>query len=127
MDLSIPERLEKHRTVLAWLRHQTAVTERAIRDLEQQEEDERRRWEAARRERSWTVTASRAVEGHPVLHRGNCGLARHGFGDLLDTDGVMAAVEEHPDLEMCEVCAPWGSLGVDKPPARPAPGEADFP
>ncbi|WP_309050490.1 hypothetical protein [Streptomyces sp.] len=91
-----------------------------IRELEHQAEDEQRRRETARRERSWTVTASRAAEGHPVLHRGNRGLARHGYGDLLDAYGVRAAVEEYPDLEMCEVCRPVTALAPTNHP--PAPG-----
>lgn len=98
-----------------------------IRELEHQAEDEQRRRETARRERSWTVTASRAAEGHPVLHRGNRGLARHGYGDLLDAYGVRAAVEEYPDLEICQVCSPWHSLGTDQPPTRPRPDTIEFP
>ena len=56
-----------------------------------------------------------------MLHRDNCGLAGHGVGDLLDAEGVRAAVEEYPDLETCQVCRPWGSLGIDQPPTRPGP------
>ncbi|MFE0733939.1 hypothetical protein [Streptomyces sp. NPDC058855] len=74
VELEIAGRLEQHRTVVAWLRRALTQEERTIRELERQAEDERRRWEAARRERSWTVTASRATEGHPQLHQGNCGL-----------------------------------------------------
>ncbi|MFE4306651.1 hypothetical protein ACFQ9H_31250 [Streptomyces sp. NPDC056517] len=61
-----------------------------------------------------------------MLHRGNCALrARYGAGDLLDLDGVRRAVEEYPDLEMCEVvCAPWGNLGIDRPTL---PAEVEFP
>jgi hypothetical protein len=127
VELEIAGRLEQHRTVATWLRWALAQEERTIRELEQRAEDERRRRETARRERSWTVTASRAAEGHPVLHRGNCGLARPGFGDLLDAEGVRAAVEEYPDLEMCQICRPWHSLGIDQPPTSTGPDEIDFP
>ncbi|MFJ5076616.1 hypothetical protein ACIP8Z_18690 [Streptomyces sp. NPDC088553] len=129
MGMPIARRLEKKRTLLEWLRYQAAVTEREIRELESQDAEEKRRREVARRERAWVVSAPRSTEGHPVLHRRNCGLrARCGAGELLDLDGVMGAVEEHPDLRMCDVCAPWGSLGIDKPTDRPArPAEPEFP
>lgn len=121
MGMPIAKRLEKKRTLLEWLRYQAAVTEREIHELEWQDAEEKRRREIARRERAWVVSAPRSTEGHPVLHRGSCGLrARYGAGELLDLDGVMGAVEEYPDLEMCEVCAPWGSLGIDKSVGRPA-------
>ncbi|WP_241847571.1 DUF6233 domain-containing protein [Streptomyces sp. CB02009] len=129
MGMPIARRLEKKRTLLEWLRYQAAVTEREIHELESQDAEEKRRREVARRERAWVVSAPRSTEGHPVLHRGNCGLrARYGAGELLDLAGVVGAVEEYPDLEMCEVCAPWGSLGIDKPADRPMrTAEAEFP
>ncbi|MFD3662577.1 DUF6233 domain-containing protein [Streptomyces sp. NPDC058659] len=75
------------------------------------------------------VSAARAPEGHPMLHRGNCGLrAKYGAGELLDVDGAMGAAEEYPDMEMCDVCAPWGSLGIDKSADRPTrPAEVECP
>ncbi|MGW0121709.1 DUF6233 domain-containing protein [Streptomyces sp. NPDC003327] len=120
------ERLEKQRTLLEWLRYQVTVTERAVRELERQEAEERRRLEVARRETRWVISEPRAAEGHPVLHRGSCELRAHyGIGDLLDREGVIAAAERYPDLELCQVCAPWGSLGIPKPPATPDRGCAD--
>ncbi|MFF9425587.1 DUF6233 domain-containing protein [Streptomyces sp. NPDC014746] len=115
--------------MLKWLRWQGSVTEREIRDLEHQDAEEQRRREVAHRELRWTLSEARAVEGHPVLHRGNCSLAaQYGGAQLLDRDGVVAAAEMHPDLEMCGVCAPWGSLGIDKPAGPPArPGAVEFP
>ncbi|MDV5142883.1 hypothetical protein R1T08_00710 [Streptomyces sp. SBC-4] len=38
------------------------------------------------------------------------------MSELLDVEGVLAAVEEYPDLEMCDVCAPWGTSAS---PSRP--------
>lgn len=127
--MEIAERLEKKRTLLEWLRYQAAVTQRDIRELEKQEAEEKRRREVARLEMGWVIQASRAIEGHPMLHRGNCSLgARHGVSELLDVDGVLAAAEEYPDLEMCDVCSPWGSLGITKPTGQPAqPAEVEFP
>ncbi|MEU3430527.1 DUF6233 domain-containing protein [Streptomyces gardneri] len=129
MEMPIAVRLEKKRTLLEWLRWQVTVTARDIRDLERQEVEERRRREIAHRELRWTVSESRAVEGHPVLHPGHCSLAaQYGGAQLLDRDGVIAAAETHPDLEMCDVCAPWGSLDIDKPAGRPLAGrEGEFP
>ncbi|MGW7368006.1 DUF6233 domain-containing protein [Streptomyces sp. NPDC054841] len=49
-----------------------------------------------------------------MLHRGNCGLYKVQLG-YLDKEHVMIALQEFPGLEMCEICAPWGSLGIDKP------------
>ncbi|MFB7359605.1 DUF6233 domain-containing protein [Streptomyces gardneri] len=129
MEMPIPVRLDMKRAVLTWLRWQVAVTEREIRALERQDAEERRRREVAHRELRWTMSEPRAVEGHPVLHRGNCSLAaQYGGAQLLDREGVIAAAEMHPDLELCDVCAPWGSLGIDKPTGGRAPGPGvEFP
>ncbi|MFE5709643.1 DUF6233 domain-containing protein [Streptomyces sp. NPDC056501] len=116
----IAERLEKHRAVRDRLRWKLSETEQTIQELARQEAEDRRRREVARREMGWVLQESRAPEGHPILHRGGCTLrARHGVSPLLDRDGVLAAAEEYPNLEMCDICAPWGSLGITKPAARP--------
>ncbi|MFE5301851.1 hypothetical protein [Streptomyces sp. NPDC056632] len=56
-----------------------------------------------------------------MLHRGNCPDAKSVAG-LLSVDEVRIAFEEFPEMEMHEMCAPWGSLGIDKPPARKGGG-----
>lgn len=112
--LSISERLDKQRTLLEWLRYQVGQTERTIRELEAEEAEERRRREVARRESSWKIQPSRAEKGHPVLHRGACSLYTESFG-FVNRDEVAIAFREFPDMEMCTVCNPWGSLGVPKP------------
>jgi DNA-binding transcriptional MocR family regulator len=120
--LSTSERLEKQRTLRDWLAYQLAQAERAIRALEAEEAEEKRRREVARREMSWKVVPSRAVEGYPSLHRGNCPNAKN-MPSLLSRDEVKTAFEQFPELEMCDLCAPWGSLGIDKPtPRRPGGG-----
>ncbi|MFB7937874.1 DUF6233 domain-containing protein [Streptomyces sp. NPDC056049] len=129
MGLPIAERLEKQRTLLEWLRYQVTLTERTIRDLEREEAEEKRRRDQARRETRWKLQPARAVQGHPMLHRGNCGQYPRD-GGLLDRDEVTIAVEEFPGLEMCGICAPWGSLGIDKPAGPPADTgkhEVEFP
>ncbi|MBT2439781.1 hypothetical protein J7E93_06525 [Streptomyces sp. ISL-36] len=119
--LSISERLEKQRAVLQWLEYQTAQTAKTIRELEAQEREEQRRREVARRELGWKIQPSRAEEGQPMLHRGNCGQYQEQFG-LLRRDEVVIAFQEFPAMEMCDICAPWGSLGIDKPAPRRLPG-----
>ncbi|MFE5301852.1 hypothetical protein [Streptomyces sp. NPDC056632] len=52
--MPIADRLEKQETLRDWLRWQLDQTERTIRDLRAQQEEERRR-EVARREFSWRV------------------------------------------------------------------------
>ncbi|MEV8529394.1 DUF6233 domain-containing protein [Streptomyces sp. NPDC052000] len=80
------------------------------------------------RESRWAIQAPRADQGHPMLHRGGCSLGtQRGAGELLDRDGVASATERYPDLEMCDVCAPWGSLGISKPRPRPAATDIDDP
>ncbi|MET7760143.1 hypothetical protein ABZT27_36460 [Streptomyces sp. NPDC005389] len=129
MGMAIADRLAKKRTLLEWLRYQTAVTEREIRALEHEAEEDARRRDVARREQAWVVSAPRTPEGHPVLHRGNCALrATYGAGELLDITSVMGAVEEYPGLEMCDMCAPWGSLGLGRPRGTPErPAGVEFP
>ncbi|MFE0654723.1 DUF6233 domain-containing protein [Streptomyces sp. NPDC059534] len=118
MEMPIGERLEKLHTLRDWLEWQLGQTKQTIRTLEQQQAEEQRLREVARRESSWKVLPSRAVEGHPTLHRGNCPDAKN-MPSLLSKEEVRLAFEEFPELEMHERCAPWGSLGIDKPPARP--------
>ncbi|MET9436931.1 DUF6233 domain-containing protein [Streptomyces sp. NPDC006551] len=121
MEMSIPERLEKQRAVLQWLEYQAAQTKRTIRELEAQEREEKRRREVARAEMMWKVLPSRAAEGQPMLHRGGCHVDPRQTG-LLSRDEVVVAFQEFPALELCEICAPWGSLGIDKPAPRRLPG-----
>ncbi|MFF3775610.1 DUF6233 domain-containing protein [Streptomyces sp. NPDC002232] len=121
MEMPIADRLVKQETLRAWLQWQLDQTERTIRDLRAQQEEEQRRQEVARRELSWKVLPSRAAEGHPTLHRGNCPDAKR-MPSLLTKEEVVIAFEEFPEMEMHQTCAPWGSLGIDKPPVRPARG-----
>ena len=80
VGMPIAERLAKQRIQLEWLRYQVNATERTIRELQAQEAEEKRRREQARREMSWKLQPARAVEGHPVLHRGACEIYPNDFG-----------------------------------------------
>ncbi|MFD7980253.1 DUF6233 domain-containing protein [Streptomyces sp. NPDC059071] len=127
--MEIAERLEKQRTLLSWLEYQAAQTRETIRRLEREEAEERRRREQARREVRWKVEPSRAEHGQPTLHRGHCGQYERG-GGLLDRDEVIVFCEQFPDARLCDICKPWGSLGIDKPraqDARPAGAAMEFP
>jgi hypothetical protein len=122
--MSISERLEKQRTVLTWLEYQAAQTRKAIRQLEAEEKEEERRRAVARAEMSWKVLPSRAVEGQPMLHRGNCRVDPRQTG-LLSSDEVFVALREFPAMEMCEICNVFSSLsqfGIEKPRPRRLPG-----
>ncbi|MFB7373991.1 DUF6233 domain-containing protein [Streptomyces sp. NPDC056222] len=126
MKMSIPERLEKQRVLLSWLEYQVHTTRETIRRLEKEQVEEERRREVAHREMRWKLQPARAVEGRPMLHRGNCGQYNRG-GGLLDRDEVKVAVQQFPGLEWCDICKPWGSLDIDRPPAVTAgpPAEGD--
>lgn len=122
--LSISERIEKQRTVLTWLEYQAAQTRKAIRELEAEEKEEERRRAVARAEMSWKVLPSRAVEGQPMLHRGNCHVDPRQTG-LLSAQEVFVAFREFPAMEMCEICNVVSSLaqfGIEKPAPRKLPG-----
>ncbi|MFC9797255.1 DUF6233 domain-containing protein [Streptomyces sp. NPDC127584] len=123
MGMPIADRLEKQETLREWLCWQLSQTERTIRELKAQQTEELQRQEAARRELSWKVLPSRAPEGHPTLHRGNCPDAAR-MPSLLNRDEARMAFDQFPELDMHNVCAPWGSLGIDKPPARPGRSRA---
>ncbi|MER7953822.1 DUF6233 domain-containing protein [Streptomyces sp. NPDC096030] len=123
-SLSISERLEKKRTLHAWLRWQTEQTAKEIRQLEAEEAEEKRRRKVAHAEMRWKILPSRAAEGQPMLHRGNCRIDDRQTG-LLDQTELITALREFPDVEMCEICNVWGSLaqfGIEKPRPRKAPG-----
>lgn len=122
--LSISQRLEKKRTLLDWLQWQVGQTQREIRELEAAEKEEKRRRDVAHAEMRWKIMPSRAAEGQPMLHRGNCRIDPRQTG-LLDRDEVLIALREFPAIDMCEICNAISSLsqfGIEKPPARKAPG-----
>lgn len=111
-----------HEGLRDWLRYQLRQTEHTLAQLQQEEAEDRRRLERERIETSWKLQPGRADAMEPMLHRGDCGLYRTQIG-YLDKEHVTVALEEFPDLQMCEICTPWGSLGLDDPPARGRSGQ----
>ncbi|MEU2434509.1 DUF6233 domain-containing protein [Streptomyces sp. NPDC007861] len=116
MGLSPEERLEKHRTLRDWLVYQLRQEERIVKALEKELDEQRRRQEVARIEMSWKLQPNRAQPEQPMLHRGNCGLHKTAAGYINKAEAFIA-IEEFPQLEMCHICAPWGSLGIERPGA----------
>lgn len=113
-DLTPAERLEKQRTLRDWLAFQLRQAEQAIEQLEREIAEDQRRREVARVEQSWKLQPGRGDKMQPMLHRGNCGLYKTELG-YLDKAHVIIAIEEFPQLEMCDICKPWGLLGIPKP------------
>ncbi|MFE7412921.1 DUF6233 domain-containing protein [Streptomyces laurentii] len=121
------DRIEKHRAVLSWLEYQVAQTRATIERLEHEQAEQARRHAQAVRETRWKVEPSRAERGRPTLHRGDCGQYERG-GGLLDRQDVQTLLGEFPGTRMCDICRPWGSLGIDKPPAQAnRPDDVEFP
>lgn len=71
-DLNPHERLEKHKTVRAWLVYQLQQTEKEITKLEEQAIKWEQMQEASYRERRFTIEPARTEEGLDCIHRGNC-------------------------------------------------------
>ncbi|MET8747704.1 DUF6233 domain-containing protein [Streptomyces sp. NPDC004728] len=99
--------LDKNRVLEQWLQWQLRQVQGRIRDLEVQEEQERRRKERARAERSWKIQPKRSGDT-ALLHRGGCGLYSAQFG-FLDREEALIALAE-PDIEPCQICNPQTGL-----------------
>lgn len=112
-DLPLEERLEKHRTLAAWLEWQLNQERRTIRELEVQVEQEARRRERARIEMSWKIQPARAEGGHPILHRGGCNLYKNQLGYLDRHEAIIALTDDELKTECCAVCRP--ETGLDLP------------
>lgn len=115
----MPDRPRAERIVLLeglrdWLAYQLRQTERTLEQLKREEEEERRRLEEERIAGSWKLQPGRVDGAEPMLHRADCRLYKTQLG-YLDRAHVDVALEEFPRLEMCQICAPWGSLGLPAP------------
>ncbi|MFD5728342.1 DUF6233 domain-containing protein [Streptomyces sp. NPDC058368] len=76
-----------------------------MRELEAEEEQERRR--AVRERVSFKIQPQRSHEG-ALLHRGNCGLYKSSFASISAEDAAIALDE--PDIEACQICLPDDAL-----------------
>ncbi|MFD5428272.1 DUF6233 domain-containing protein [Streptomyces sp. NPDC127084] len=104
-DLTAAERLLRQRALRDWLTYQLRQTEGAIRRLEAEEAEERRREEKTRTAQLWKLQPGRVSGMEPMLHRADCSLYKTQLG-YLDHEHVLVALEEFPELEICSVCDP---------------------
>ncbi|MFD4862719.1 DUF6233 domain-containing protein [Streptomyces atratus] len=99
--------LDKNRALVDWLRYQLRQAENRVRELEVQEEQERRRKEQARAEQSWKIQPKRSGET-AMLHRGGCTLYSAQLGFINRQEAIIALGE--PDIEACQICNPQTGL-----------------
>lgn len=118
-DLPLVERLEKHRTLAAWLEYQLRQEQRTIRDLERQLADEQRRKDAAHAALHFKIEPARSSDGSARLHRGDCAVFPGGFGFITPVDAVVALRDEGTPIVPCDICNPAPALnGVRVPPVE---------
>lgn len=101
-------RLDKLRALAEWLDWQLGQTRNKIRELEIQEQQDKRRREQARAGQSWKIQPQRS-SASALLHRGNCTLYKNGFGFISREEALIALAE--PDVEACQICNPQTGLG----------------
>ncbi|MEU5660125.1 DUF6233 domain-containing protein [Streptomyces sp. NPDC047737] len=99
-----PTPLEKNRALEEWLEFQLRQVRGRIRELEVQEEQERRRRAVAYAEQRWKIQPQRS-NAQALLHRGNCTLFESGGGGFINREEAMIALAE-PDIHPCEICRP---------------------
>ncbi|MER7814577.1 DUF6233 domain-containing protein [Streptomyces sp. NPDC096153] len=106
-DLSRAERITLNEGLRDWLTYQLRQVERTLDQLKREDDEDRRRRERERVERSWKLQPARVDGAHPMLHRGDCNLYKTQIG-YLDQEHVRIAVEEFPQMEACDICLPGG-------------------
>jgi hypothetical protein len=110
-DMPPAERLEKLRTLEAWLDWQLRQTRERIRTLEAEVERDQRQRERAWREQQWKLQPSRAAgDRTSILHRGGCTLWEGAAGYLSREDVLLALDDETMTIEMCGICRPETGL-----------------
>ncbi|MEV6742524.1 DUF6233 domain-containing protein [Streptomyces sp. NPDC051104] len=116
-DLSTGDRLEKLRTLEAWLDWQLKQTCARIRTLEAELERERRQQQRAREETSWKLQPDRARKRVSTLHRGGCTMWKSEMGYLSREDVLLALDDDTMTIEMCGICRP--ETGLRTPDDQP--------
>ncbi|MGW1817321.1 DUF6233 domain-containing protein [Streptomyces sp. NPDC002125] len=106
-DSSGISRLEKWRATREYLAWQLRCADQKVRELEAQEQQEKKRREQARAEQSWKIQPQRSSV-NALLHRGNCTLYKNDFGFIIREEAVIALAE--PDIEACQICNPQTGL-----------------
>ncbi|WP_327662730.1 MULTISPECIES: hypothetical protein [unclassified Streptomyces] len=71
-ESSLPERIEKHRAVAAWLEYQLGQERATIERLEGEAVEQERRRKVAWKESRFTVQEPLHEESPYVIHRGGC-------------------------------------------------------
>ncbi|MEV3999080.1 DUF6233 domain-containing protein [Streptomyces halstedii] len=99
--------LDKWRATREYLAWQLRCADQKVRELEAQEQRDRRRREQARAEQSWKIQPQRSSSS-ALLHRGNCTLYKNDFGFISREDALVALAE--PDIEACQICNPHTGL-----------------
>ncbi|MEF9915715.1 DUF6233 domain-containing protein [Streptomyces sp. P5-A9] len=102
-DSREPAPLEKNRALLEWLEYQVGQVKNRIRELEIQEDQERRRRAAAHAAQRWKIQPQRS-NATALLHRGDCTLYPTDAGYISREDAMVALAE--PDIQPCEICRP---------------------
>ena len=99
--------LEKWRATREYLAWQLRCADQRVRELEAQEEQERRQADRERKRVSFKIQPQRSHEG-ALLHRGDCGLYKSPLGYISPEDAAVAIDE--PGVEACQVCLPDDGL-----------------
>ncbi|MEU6217208.1 DUF6233 domain-containing protein [Streptomyces sp. NPDC047022] len=107
-ESSLPERIEKHRAVAAWLEFQLGQERATIRRLEKEAVEWDRRKAVAWRERRFTVQEPRHDEEQYVIHRGGC-MNNPGARDYVQAPEVVIMMQGK-NVEGCRTCNPMPGL-----------------
>lgn len=109
-DLTPSERLVKLRALEEWLAWQLGDTRRKIRQLEADQERERKAAARAWAEARFKLEPVRGEERRSVLHRGGCGIWKGEHGFLDRQEALLALEDESMAVEECSVCNPGPAL-----------------
>lgn len=109
-DLTPAERLVKLRALEEWLDWQLGDTRRKIRQLEADQERDRKAAARAWQEARFKLEPVRGDNRRSVLHRGGCGIWKGEHGFLDRQEALLALEDESMAVEECQVCNPGPAL-----------------